>query len=301
MIDDPGIPPAVPTGLRVYYASDGEITIDWRSNSEPGIKGYNIYRRTEFTEPVMIAFADDNFFFDDSLEYDTTYFYKVRAINLWDIESGFSDEISATPVNRYNPLRPFGIEINARNWNGDISVYLNWVQNEETDIESYNVYRSTSAGFAADSTNFIGFTNRADFTDTLNLEFYLNYYYKVKAKDKGGLLSNETSDVNDLILEIPEVIFPADNVTVEFFNQFIITAIDVPTNYRIGLQTNKFFDEIWSTTVSSSIVNDTLKIDFNPPPLQVNKVYYWRVSTYSGNSSDPNSISRLYSLTFRNR
>jgi hypothetical protein len=114
------------------------------------------------------------------------------------------------------------------------------------------------------------------------------------------LLSNPSEEVNDLILEIPEVIFPPDSSIVEFFDEFIIKTIDVPATYRIGLQTNKFFGEIWSRTVSTSIINDTLKINFNPPSLQVNKIYYWRLAVYSGNSTDPNSISRIFSVTFTN-
>jgi hypothetical protein len=299
IIEDPGIPPAVPTGLRIFYASDGEIVIDWNSNSEPDVKGYNIYRRTESNAEVKIAFVNDNYFFDDSLEYDATYYYKITAVNLWDRESDSSSEVFAKPENRYSPEKPLGVRINARNWEGEISVYIYWLLNEESDVEGYDIYRSTSPGFTPDSSNLVGFSNGANFSDTASLNFYTNYYYKIRAKDKGGLLSNASDVVNDLIFEIPEVIFPPDSSTVEFFEEFVIKTIDVPAKYRIGLQTNKFFGEIWATIVSSTIVNDTLKINFNPPSLQVNKTYYWRISTYSANSSDPNSISKLFSITFR--
>ncbi len=299
IIDDPGIPPAVPTGLRIFYASDGEIVIDWRSSSEPDVKGYNIYKRTELTGPVKIGFINDNYFFDDSLQYDTTYYYKITAVNLWDRESDFSSEVFAKPENIYNPEKPAGVRINAKNWEGEISVYVYWLLNEESDVEGYNIYRGDSPDFTPDSSNFMGYTNSANFSDTTSLNFYTNYYYKIKAKDKGGLLSNSSDVVNDLIFEIPEVIFPPDSSTIEFFEEFIIKTIDVPARYRIGLQTNKFFGEIWNTTVSSTIVNDTLKINFNPPSLQVNKTYYWRIATYSVNSSDPNSISKLFSIIFR--
>jgi hypothetical protein len=300
IIEDPGIPPAVPAGLRIFYATDGEIIIDWNSNSEPDVKGYNIYRRTESNAEVKIAFVNDNYFFDDSLEYNTTYYYKITAVNLWDRESDFSNEVSAKPENRNNPDKPIGLRINARNWEGELSVYIYWLKNEESDVEGYNIYRSISPDFAPDSTNFIGFTSTANFSDTTSLNFYTNYYYKIRAKDKGGLLSNASDVVNDLIFEIPEIIFPVDSSTVEFFEEFIIKTINTPAKYRIGLQTNKFFGEIWNTIVSSTIVNDTLKISFDPPLLQVNKTYYWRISTYSPNSSDPNSISKLFSITFRN-
>jgi hypothetical protein len=300
IVEDPGIPPAVPTGLRIFYASDGEIVIEWRFNSEPDVKGYNIYRRTEFTESEIVGFVSEDFFFDDSLQYDTTYFYKITAVSLWNRESEFSNEVSAKPQNVNNPRRPVGLRINARNWEGETSIYLHWLNNEESDIAGYNIYRGSLPGFISDSTNLIGFTSTANFYDTLSLNFYSRYYYKIKAVDNGGLLSSQSDEVNDLIFEIPEIIFPADNAYTEFFENFIIKTIDVPARYRIGLQTNKFFGEIWNTTINSSVVNDTLAIHFDPPSLQVNKTYYWRISTYSNGNSEPNSISELFSLTFKN-
>jgi hypothetical protein len=298
-IEDPGIPPAVPTGLRIFFSSDGEIIIDWRSNSEPDVKGYNVYRHTEFSDTTKIDFVNDNYFFDDSLEYDTTYYYKITAVNLWDRESDFSAEVFSKPENRYNPEKPIGLRLNARNWEGEISIYIYWLRNEESDVAGYNIYRGTTPGFTPDSNNLAGFSTLPYFSDTTALNFYTTYYYKIRAKDKGGLLSAASDEVNDLILEIPEVIFPVDSSIVEFFEEFIIKTIDVPAKYRIGLQTNKFFGEIWSSTVSTAVINDTLKINFNPPVLQVNKTYYWRISAYSSNSSDPNSISKLFSVTFR--
>jgi len=297
--DDSGIPPAVPVGLNVYYASDGEVTIDWQSSYENGIKGYNIYRRTDSTESIKIAYTSDSYYFDDSLEYNVTYHYKITSLNTWNNESGFSNEVSATPVNRYNPLKPLGLQINARNWEGDISIFLKWLPGYESDVKGYNIYRSTSPGFISDSSNLVGFTNEISFTDTLNINFYTDYYYKIRSLDKGDLISDESNEINDLVFEIPEVIYPEDNSTVEFFNEFLVKAIHSPASYRIGLQTNRYFGEIWSTTVETSITDDTLKINFTPYSLQFYKTYYWRIATYSGNSQDPNSISKLFVVTFK--
>lgn len=298
-VDDSNIPPAVPTGLYVYYASDGEITIDWQSSSERDIKGYNIYRKTDSTESKKIDYTTDSYYFDDSLDYNVTYYYKITSVNIWDEESGFTNEVFATPINRYNPLKPLGLQINARNWEGRISIYLEWSQGYESDIKGYNIYRSTSPTFIADSSNLIGFTNEINFSDTLNINLYTMYYYKIRAVDKGNLMSAESNGVNDLVLEIPEVIYPTDNSTVQPFNQFLIKAIHVPATYRIGILTNQYFDEVWSTSIQTNITDDTLKIDFTASPLEFNKTYYWRIATYSGNSQDPNSISKLFTIRFK--
>ena len=266
-IDNPGIPPAVPIGLRVYYASDGEVTIDWQSNSENDVTGYNIYRRTDSTESTKIAYTSDSYYFDDSLSYNVTYHYKITAVSLWDRESGFSDEVSATPINRYRPQKPTGLQINARNWEGEISIFLKWATGYESDVKGYNIYKSNLPGFASDSSNFIAFTSGVNFSDTLNIDLYTNYYYRIRA--------------------------------VGVYNEFLIKAIQVPASYRIGLQTNKYFGEIWSATIETDVTDDTLRINFNPYSLQFYKTYYWRVATYSGNSQDPNSISKLFAVTFK--
>ena len=297
--DDPIIPPAVPTRLYVYYASDGEITIDWQSSGEGDVKGYYIYRRTDSTESEKIDYTTDSYYFDDSLDYNVTYYYKITSVNIWDSESAFTGEVSATPINRYNPLKPLRLQINARNWERNISIYLDWTKGYESDIKGYNIYRSTSPGFISDSSNFVGFTNEINFSDTLNINLYTNYYYKIRAVDKGNLISKESDQVNDLVLEIPEVIYPKDNSTVQPFNDFLVKAIHVPATYRIGLQTNQYFDEVWSTSKETNITDDTLKIEFTPSPLEYNKTYYWRIATYSGNSQNPNSISKLFTLRFK--
>lgn len=298
-IDDPGIPPAVPTGLRVYYASDGEITIEWQSNAETDVTGYNIYRRIDSTESIKIAFATDNYYFDDSLDYNTTYYYKITSVSIGNRESGFSDEVFATPINRYKPQKPLGLQINARNWEGEISIFIKWLNNYESDVTGYNIYRSRSPGFTSGSSNFIAFTNEINFSDTLNIDLYTNYYYKVRAVDRDNLISDESGEINDLILGIPKVIFPEDKSTVKVFNEFLIKTVQLQATYRIGLQTNQFFGEIWYTTIETDIIDDTLRIDFTPSSLEFYKTYYWRVATYSGNSEDPNSISKLFSVTFK--
>jgi len=299
-VSDNDIPPSVPSSLSVYSASDGEVIIEWKANIESDVKGYHIYRRTKHTESVKIYFTENDFYFDDSLNYDTTYFYKITAVNIENKESGFTSEVSANPINRFRPSRPGFIRINARNWPNEISIYLNWQRNYETDIAGYNIYRSSSSSFTADSNSFIDFTQNINFRDTLNLSFYTSYYYKIKAVDKGDLLSDESSEVEDLILEIPEVIFPEDNSDINFFDEVILKAVKVPATYRVGLQTNMFFGEIWSTEVESSVVDDTLRIAFdNPPRLSINTTYYWRVITYSGYSTEPNSVSDLFNFTLR--
>ena len=296
---DNNLTPAVPVNVSIFESFDGEIGIEWQGNTDPDLKGYNVYRRTDSTNFAFLKFTADNYIIDDSLNYNTTYYYIIKAVNNSNLESAPSSEVSAAPKNVYKPYPVQNITINARNWEDTISIYLSWVPSGETDISGYTIYRSVSPSFSADSSNVIAFTNNDYYSDTSNLKLYTNYFYKIRAVDKGGLISDEGNEVTDEIFEIPKIIFPANNNIVSPFQYFLINAIKVPATYQIIVQTNEFFGEVWSSTVASSITEDTLSIKFNPEYIYSNKYYYWRVITFSQNNPEPNSISRLYKFIIK--
>ena len=293
------IPPTVPTNVNIYYAFDGEIGIEWDSNPELDLNGYNVYRKTDSTSYKLISFTTDNYYVDDSLDYNTIYYYEITAVDNSGLESSASSEVSAKPLNFYTPYPPQNITINARNWEDSVSIYLSWIPSGETDISGYNIYRSIISSFTPDTSTLLTFTKNNYYSDTSGLTFYTSYYYKIKALDKGGLISNESPEVNDEIFEIPELIFPKNNSSVSYFGNFTIKAIKVPATYEVVLQTNEYFGEIWSNTISSTITNDTLNIAFNINYIDANTLYYWRVITFSQDNSEPNSISMLYKFMIK--
>ncbi len=293
---DSAIPPAVPVNIRVYFAYDGEILIVWSENREPGLSHYNIYRKEEDTDYQKIASTKNNYFFDDSLSYFSTYYYRVSAVDIWERESEKSSEVSAKPENLYAPKKPAGLFINARNWEGEKSIYLSWQRNHESDIAGYVIHRSESPDFMPDSSNQIKFTPHISFSDTSGLEIHKTYYYKIIAVDHGNLFSIPSDEVHDQIFDMPVLIHPENNMTLQYFREFILMAVNAPAAYKIIVQRNQYFDEFWTTEFSTNIINDTLKVPFNPVYLEPNKTYYWRAATYSV-SSEPNSISPINSFT----
>ncbi len=296
---DDGIPPAVPSGLSVYFAGDGEVILDWLNNSEPDFKGYNIYRSTGDSKFNLIYFTTDNFFYNDTLSYDTVYSYRITAIDIWGRESEPSSIVSVQPVNKNKPHVPRFVNINTRNWEDIRSVYLNWQANYDSDIKQYNIYRGTNTNFVSDSSSFVGSSIEPDFTDTANLDLYTMYYYKIRALDNGGLLSDESSVVNDQIVGIPEVFSPLDKTESSGFIHFIINAINAPATYEIIVQENQFFGTFWDKQFESNVTNDTISVNFDPTYLYNNRTYYWRIAVYTSSSSEPNSISKLYQFTIK--
>jgi hypothetical protein len=296
---DDNLPPAIPVNLQVFFAQDGTIGIEWKSNNEYDIKGYNIYRSINDTLHFSnIYFTENNYFYDDTLSYDTTYYYCITAVDNEDMESNRSIIIFIQPINFNPPTTPDNLEINARNWQDSISIYLKWSPNPESDIAGYEIFRSESSDFIPDSSNMIGLSKNTFYADNKNLELYKNYFYKIRALDNGGLGSNYSQEISDLILEIPEIYYPEDKSVVHYFYNFKIKALSVRATYKIIVQTNEYFGEIWSKEIESTVAEDTLSIPFDINYINYDTPYYWRIITYS-NSTEPNSISKLHSFIIK--
>ncbi|MBN1764583.1 MAG: DNRLRE domain-containing protein [Sedimentisphaerales bacterium] len=99
LVSEDTIAPAAPTGLAAL-AGDGTIGLDWDDNSEGDLAGYYVYRSTTSGSgyvTLSTLIADSNYT-DDTAENGITCFYVVTAVDTSSNESGYSDEVFATPV-----------------------------------------------------------------------------------------------------------------------------------------------------------------------------------------------------------
>jgi hypothetical protein len=92
-------PPAVPSGLQAVFSQVGPksfIDLTWIPNTDRDLAGYNIYRRTENTEPVKInpRLLTIPAFHDETVQPGMKYFYSVSAVDLRNNESAKSQEAS---------------------------------------------------------------------------------------------------------------------------------------------------------------------------------------------------------------
>ncbi len=100
--DPPDVtPPAAPTGLTGFNIGTTDNYLTWNNNTEPDLAGYNIYRSTiSGFDPNQSTLVDssiiENSYLDSGLDYSTTYFYKVTAVDVSSNESDPSNEVSAT-------------------------------------------------------------------------------------------------------------------------------------------------------------------------------------------------------------
>ncbi len=94
-------PPGVPQNLSAI-AGVGTVTLEWDDNVEPegDLNGYNIYRSEtsgsyDFGAPL--ASVSESTYVDDDVVNGTTYYYVVKALDVGDLSSDPSAEVSATP------------------------------------------------------------------------------------------------------------------------------------------------------------------------------------------------------------
>lgn len=296
---DNGLPPVTPINLNVYTAFDGAVGIEWQSNSEPDLKGYNIYR--SIGKPAnfkLLTFTSDVFFIDRNLEYDSTYYYKISAVDQAGRESQLTNFVSANPKNIYAPLKPQYVKINARNWQNNSGIELSWSPSIDIDIKGYQIYRSTVPTFEADTAHYLGFTSGISFFDNKDIKLLTDYYYRIIAVDRGGLKSRATDAVNDAMLNSPTLISPANNSTVSTITEFRFKAASRPANYKLVIQSNIVYGVVKEISFSSDVVDQEIKVNLTGAFWEAYKTYTWRVYTYTASDTDPNSFSDYFYFTY---
>ena len=181
-------PPAAPTGLTAT-PGDGQVDLDWDDNGEPDLDNYNVKRSVTLGGPytTIATGVAASAYTDTTAVNDTTYFYVVTAVDNSGNESGNSNEASATPTDTTPPAAPTGLAATA----GDGQVDLDWDDNAEPDLDSYNVKRSITSG--GPYTTIATGVAASAYTDTTAVND-TTYFYVVTAVDNSG---NESGNSNE--------------------------------------------------------------------------------------------------------
>ena len=171
-----------PIGLSASDYGSGQIYLSWSPVS--AATHYYVYRSTSYNGTyTVVTSVTSPWYTDSGLSMNTTYYYKVTAIN----NSGSSPNsviTSATTAYAY-PSIPTGLSANAQN---SSRIYLSW--NNTPNATSYRIYRSISGG----SYSYIMAVSSSDYTDT-GLEPNTTYNYKILASNNYGS-SSYSSEVS---------------------------------------------------------------------------------------------------------
>ncbi|MCK4455739.1 MAG: Ig-like domain-containing protein, partial [Thermoplasmata archaeon] len=95
-------PPAKPTGLSVAAGDEaGTLDITWTANNEDDLAGYDLFRSDSVDGTYTKVNTDlitGTTYTDTGLEDNTTYYYKLKAVDDEGLESEFSDSASGTTI-----------------------------------------------------------------------------------------------------------------------------------------------------------------------------------------------------------
>ena len=232
--------------------------------------------------------------------YDEGYLY-IRAIAV-DSYDNESDSSSSAPfvqymVDKTAPAEPTEVKANGNNGYIEIS----WKQGDESDLNTYSVYRSTTenSGYKLISSGLttINYFDRS-------VSDGVTYFYKVRVNDKAGNQSDFSEVVSAQAIpdtESPEIVsvYPEENSKLGAgYNTISVLVKDnsqvssVKFEYRKELSIYSQFSEV--TGIKANSKNVTASIPINK--FDDGDTVYIRVTAYdsAGNSSD--SVVKKYTI-----
>lgn len=272
------MPPAKPANFTLLGGGDGQVRLRWSRNAEVDFDFYRLYRSVNninnFTSLVQLIQVE---YLDRFLEYDSTYYYYLTAVDKAGNESEETSIIDVQPLNVSAPQPPmFVIASGLNNPLQNIrEIRINWTPPDIGDLLRYKIYRSNDSDFVANSNTLIDSTSIATYFDPL-LQSNTKYYYKVIAVDKGFKESMPSKVNGDLILFSPQLISPANQTLFGDPRIFNWDSVANAVSYVVFVGRGPFSDIIWT---SENTINT--EIQYNGPTLAPSQVYYWWVGAYS--------------------
>lgn len=146
-------PPATPNNLLASGGSN-EITLSWSPNSDSDLAGYHIYRSESASGNyirINSALHTTTNYTDSSLASNTTYFYKITAVDTSNNESSTSISVNATTENNGVPSENvvWINELHYDNDGTDTNEFVELAGTAGTDLTNWKLVAYNGNGGAA--------------------------------------------------------------------------------------------------------------------------------------------------------
>lgn len=201
--------PKPPLNLKIAnykaFISSGVLTLSWEKPTEDhNTVKYNLYRKIDSSEFVLydtISFTNTSFYhYIDTLNVGSTYYYLVKSVNFYDIESDSSNIVSFYSFGITKPSAPREFTVFDTPNDSGGTLTLRWLYSFDeyssiSKVVSYNIFKSS------DSTNYYLYDTIYDLGKTtynyidINCPTGVTFYYYITATNQHGLES-EPSEVN---------------------------------------------------------------------------------------------------------
>ncbi len=196
----------------------------------------------------------------------------------------YTAEADTTP-----PAAPTGLTATAV---GPSQIDLDWNNNTESDLDHYNVYRSTTSGFTPGTGTFVAETTTSAYSDT-GLSASTTYYYKVTAVDTSGNESDPSAEASATTLT-PDTTPPAAPTGL---TATAVSTSQINLDWANNTETDLDHYSVYRSTTSGftpgtgNFVAETTVSNYSDTGLSASTTYYYKVTAVdtSGNESDPSA------------
>ena len=188
--------PEPPTNIQAIDRQPKKLPLAWTAATNPEITGYAIYRATSpdgpFEQIDYVNGREKQQYVDDGnwdfpLTNDTTYWYRIRSVNVVEVQSVDSTTVSATT--KAAPKAVTGVTAQSGQFR---RITLNWQPGVEPDIQAYEVFRGGVENNITTKVRSIQ-PELTAYTDT-SLADSRTYWYQIRAIDKDDL-AGERSEI----------------------------------------------------------------------------------------------------------
>ncbi|MBM2816826.1 MAG: hypothetical protein HW421_3588 [Ignavibacteria bacterium] len=263
-------PPKLRLPLNNSIGLDATVTMEW--DTSVAALGYNIQIATDSTFPQLkMVFdgktLDKNLHIMPNLDYDTKYYWRVRAYND-DGTSFYSEPWSFTTATRPPSL----INPPDKSFNQPIDIIFKWSPYDT--VKTYHLQIAKDSTFKSLTVN--DSTVSPESKEIKNLDYYQDYYWRIRTKINGKPTSWSPFWTFRTMLQKPNLRRPAPKAMNQALNLiFMWDKVKGAEFYRIQLSKDNVF--LNPNREADSVVEtqrDFMELD------SITK-YYWRVAAYN--------------------
>jgi Leucine-rich repeat (LRR) protein len=239
------IAPGTPANFRAYPRNES-IYFTWNAVNVPDLKHYLISYGTTDSTLTMLDSATTTNTTIANLTNGTTYYFNIRAMDLWDNESNPSATISSSPDGT-PPAIPDSLKASP----SDSRIVLTWNAVADADLANYRIYKGTSPSPTTYYTN----TTALSYTDN-NTANTVTYYYRLTTMDQAGNESAYSAEASATPVNTSPpatTVISAVASNEQVYIRWQSTTINDFNYYELFLDDHAFADSLYGNTTSNSI------------------------------------------------
>jgi alpha-tubulin suppressor-like RCC1 family protein len=248
--------------LTTRNTIENQVTINWKISDTTNLFKFYIYRDTTSTAQTLIdsVSAGARSYVDNNVEVSTRYFYRIRLENNQYVLGTYSNEGSASVLQKPTLITPNNFSVNQ-----SMTPVLKYIKTRYS--QQYKVQLSTTKSFTS---NIIDQTTAGDSLKlTSPLKFSTYYYWRVRSLDSIGY--SRWSDTFQMQTKVQTPTITARSTKER----------QVTVNWKMTDTTNMFKFYIYrDTTTTAQTLIDSVNFgasSFVDSNVQVSTKYYYRI------------------------